>query len=223
MFQHDNVRSIKTWFASVAANELECPAQSLEINPIEHLWDALEFWLCPRPSHKTSVLDPTIAHSHAPKYNEKLSRGSWKIKRHCKSKRRVMFSGAHTFGPIVCHNAFKLHIYTKLIWINRNMHLLHGGEPKEGGSRVELWPYNFAHTFSLDLDSTNHSAFHREFLFFSWCVCVCVRTLSHIHLHNQCCLRHLTQQWRRAERKRESYEVKHWPVTAAQSLSESFH
>ncbi|MCI4392256.1 hypothetical protein PGIGA_G00143960, partial [Pangasianodon gigas] len=45
----------------VGVEELECPAQSPDLNPTEHLWDELEHRLNPRPPHPTSVPDLTNA------------------------------------------------------------------------------------------------------------------------------------------------------------------
>ena len=47
LFQHDNapmkkVRSIQKWFVEIGVEELDWPAQSLDLNPIEHISDELE-------------------------------------------------------------------------------------------------------------------------------------------------------------------------------------
>ena len=41
--------------------ELDWPAQSLDLNPSEHLWDKFERRLQAKPSHLTSVSDLTNA------------------------------------------------------------------------------------------------------------------------------------------------------------------
>ena len=50
-------RSIQKWFVSNSVEELEWPAQSPDLNPIEHLWDELECRLRARPNRPTSVPD----------------------------------------------------------------------------------------------------------------------------------------------------------------------
>jgi hypothetical protein len=66
LFQHDTapvhkVRSIQKWFIKIGAEELDWPAQSPDLNSIEHLWDELEHQLRTRPNRPTSVPDLTNA------------------------------------------------------------------------------------------------------------------------------------------------------------------
>ena len=55
------MRSIQKWFVEIGVEELDWPAQSPDLNPIEHLWDELERRLRARPNRPTSVPDLTNA------------------------------------------------------------------------------------------------------------------------------------------------------------------
>ncbi|KAI4888196.1 hypothetical protein NFI96_018638, partial [Prochilodus magdalenae] len=64
LFQHGRTpvhraSSIKTWRSESGVEELDWPAQSPDLHPIEHLWDGLERRLGARPSRPTSVSDLT--------------------------------------------------------------------------------------------------------------------------------------------------------------------
>ncbi|KAI4892982.1 hypothetical protein NFI96_019747, partial [Prochilodus magdalenae] len=64
LFQHDRTpvhraSSIETWRSESGVEELDWPAQSPDLHPIEHLWDGLEWRLRARPSRPTSVSDLT--------------------------------------------------------------------------------------------------------------------------------------------------------------------
>ncbi|KAI4887464.1 hypothetical protein NFI96_001530 [Prochilodus magdalenae] len=64
LFQHDRTpvhkaSSIKTWMSESGVEELDWPAQSPDLHPIEQLWDGLERRLRARPSRPTSVSDLT--------------------------------------------------------------------------------------------------------------------------------------------------------------------
>ena len=59
-FQHDNApvhktRSMQTLFVKIGVEELDWPAHSPDLNPVEHLWDELERGLRARSYHPTSV------------------------------------------------------------------------------------------------------------------------------------------------------------------------
>ncbi|KAI4888211.1 hypothetical protein NFI96_002800 [Prochilodus magdalenae] len=64
LFQHDRTpvhraSSIKTWRSESGVEELDWPAQSPDLHPIEQLWDELEWRQRARPSRPTSVSDLT--------------------------------------------------------------------------------------------------------------------------------------------------------------------
>jgi hypothetical protein len=54
LYHHDSApshkaRSVREWFVDSNVPEMDWPAQSPDLNPIEHLWDELECRLCSRP------------------------------------------------------------------------------------------------------------------------------------------------------------------------------
>jgi hypothetical protein len=58
LYQHDGApchkaRSVRGWFVDNKVPEIDCPAQSPGVNPIEHLWDELERQLRSRPAAAT--------------------------------------------------------------------------------------------------------------------------------------------------------------------------
>jgi hypothetical protein len=53
----NKMRSIQKWFDKIGVEELDRPAQSLDLNPIKHRWDELECRLRARPNRPTSVPD----------------------------------------------------------------------------------------------------------------------------------------------------------------------
>ncbi|KAI4871400.1 hypothetical protein NFI96_009402 [Prochilodus magdalenae] len=62
LFQHDRTpvhraSSIKTWRSESGVEELDWPAQSPDLHPIEHLWDGLAWRLRARPSEPASESD----------------------------------------------------------------------------------------------------------------------------------------------------------------------
>jgi hypothetical protein len=60
LYQHDNApchkaRSVREWFVDNKIPEMDCPAHSPYLNPIEHLWAELERRLRSRPQRPTSL------------------------------------------------------------------------------------------------------------------------------------------------------------------------
>ena len=62
---------MQKWFVEIGVEELDWPAQSPDLNPIEHLWDELECRLRARPIHPTSV--PDLTHALVAEWNQILA------------------------------------------------------------------------------------------------------------------------------------------------------
>ncbi|GBM12245.1 hypothetical protein AVEN_155252-1 [Araneus ventricosus] len=64
LFQHDRApvytaRVVQSWFDDMNVEELDWPAQSPDLNPIEHLWYKLEHKILSRPKRATSLTELT--------------------------------------------------------------------------------------------------------------------------------------------------------------------
>ncbi|GBO31700.1 Transposable element Tcb1 transposase [Araneus ventricosus] len=64
LFQYDRApvhtaRVVQSWFDDMNVEELDWPAQSPDLNPIEHLWDELEHKIRSRPKRATSLTELT--------------------------------------------------------------------------------------------------------------------------------------------------------------------
>jgi hypothetical protein len=60
LYQHDSApchkaRFVREWFVDSKVAEVDCPAQTPDLNPIEYQWDELECHLHSRPQHPTSL------------------------------------------------------------------------------------------------------------------------------------------------------------------------
>ena len=88
-------RSIQKCFVKIGVQELDWPAQSPDLNPIEHLWDELEHQLRARPNRPISVPDLTNA------FVSEWKQGSAAIFQHLVERlsRRVEALNAAKGGP----------------------------------------------------------------------------------------------------------------------------
>jgi hypothetical protein len=60
LYQYDSAachkaRTVREWFVDKNVPEIDWPAQSADLNAVEHLWDELECRLCSRPQRATSL------------------------------------------------------------------------------------------------------------------------------------------------------------------------
>jgi hypothetical protein len=62
--------SIQKWFVEIDVEEFDWPAQSSDLNPIEHLWDELERRLQARPNHPVSL--PNLTNALVAEWNRKV-------------------------------------------------------------------------------------------------------------------------------------------------------
>ncbi len=123
--------SIRKRFSQFGVEELDWPAQSPDLNPIQHLWDELERQLWAWPCHPTSVLDLTSCDGLVSEWEQipaaRFQWNWWKIWNQksggcCSSISLPMVSESHITpshmeGMFSCQHSFGHLMQHKVQWI----------------------------------------------------------------------------------------------------------